>query len=267
MRKWGRPIFADVAAAANSWRRLHRSRPRRSGFRGMRRVSSQSLPLFCRDRHTRENGAAPFRVGGMLPCRYCTVASVEWSWPAYGLSAVAVIVSGALAWAEGNWRKRPGLAMGFADHGGMWSDLVLLSMANAVIAPHLSVGWWRAAALLASTVPALAVHAYWYSPRGGGDHMWPAHVHGVWWRDLSWAGWAHVVYVMGELTLLAGFAIHPVPSDVAIFVAAIFTIHVPIGLLQPRWFLTGHIATVQEQPLLAPLLLALWAVTGVKIGG
>jgi hypothetical protein len=74
-----------------------------------------------------------------------------------------------------------------------------------------------------------------------------------------------VLYVAGELTLLIGFVLHAAPADAVILVAAIFTVHVPIGLLQPRWFLTGHIATVQEQPLLAPLLLALWAATIVKL--
>jgi hypothetical protein len=72
---------------------------------------------------------------------------------------------------------------------------------------------------------------------------------------------------MGELTVLAGFLVHHVPTDVVILTTAIFTIHVPIGLLQPRWFRTGHIATVSEQPLLAPLLMALWAVTYVKLDG
>lgn len=207
---------------------------------------------------------------------------MEWSWTAWAISAVAVLTSGAVAWAEGNWTRRQGLAMGFANHGGMWSDLVLLSMANAVIVPHLSVGWWLAPALLVATIASLWVHVYWYSPRrrleemplpagsshllrDGGDHMWPWHTHGTWARDLSWAGWAHVLYVIGELTLLIGFLLHPVPAAAVVLVTAIFTIHVPIGLLQPRWFRTGHIATVQEQPLLAPLLLALWMLTFVKL--
>ena len=42
-------------------------------------------------------------------------------------------------------------------------------------------------------------------------------------------------------------------AEVVMLVAAIFTIHVPIGLLQPRWFTTGHIATIVEQPLLVAL--------------
>jgi hypothetical protein len=185
--------------------------------------------------------------------------------------------------------------MGFANHGGMWGDLVLLPMANAVIVPHLTAGLWIAAAVVLSTAVSIAVHMFWYHPLDGdgataaqslprshdapdaamaheegpavrrGDHMWPAHVHGTWARDLSWSGWAHVVYVAGELALLAGFAVHAMPPDVVLFVATIFTVHVPIGLLQPRWYRTGHIATVSEQPLLAPLLAMLWAVTLVKM--
>jgi hypothetical protein len=200
----------------------------------------------------------------------------------------AVVVSAAIAWREGHLTRHHGLAMGFLDHGGMWSDLVLLSMANAVIVPHLTFGRWIPFALLVATVASVWVHLHWYHPPASinssddmgleqgrvsptpgfgesGDHMWPSHTQGLWWRDLAWAGWAHVVYVIGELTLLIGFLLHPAPEDVVLLVAAIFTIHVPIGLLQPRWFRTGHIATVQEQPLLAPLLLTLWAVTMIKL--
>lgn len=223
---------------------------------------------------------------------------MEWSWTTWAISVAAVVVSGATAWAEGNLTQRRGLAMGFANHGGMWSDLVLLSMANAVIVPHLTWGPWLIGALLTSAVASVWVHAHWYhppsptpdgfmpgetvvacdnpnhvdppllaidSPEDVGDHMWPAHAWGSWWRDLSWSGWAHVLYVTGELTLLAGFLLHTVPGDVVLLVTAIFTIHVPLGLLQPRWFRTGHIATITEQPLLAPLLVALWAVTVFKL--
>jgi hypothetical protein len=70
---------------------------------------------------------------------------VEWSWTAWAISVVAVLAAGMLAWLEGNWRRHPELGMGFANHGGMWSDLVLLSMANAVIVPHLTWGWWALA--------------------------------------------------------------------------------------------------------------------------
>lgn len=190
---------------------------------------------------------------------------MEWSWTAWGITAGATALSGAIACWEGNWTRRVGLGMGFANHGGMWGDLVLLPMANAAVAPHLDAGPWIVAALAASILLSLVAHKHWYDPQGTGDHMWPAHARGAWWRDLSWAGWAHVAFVAGQLTLVAGFALHSMSAEVVIFVAAILTIHVPVGLLQPHWYLTGHIATAMERPLLLPCLLAVWIATGLKL--
>lgn len=192
---------------------------------------------------------------------------MAWSWTAYFVSVAAVAVSGYAAWREGNWRRRPGLAMGFADHGGMWDDVILLPFANAAIVPHLTVGAWLAVALAAAALASAVVHIHWY--RGDRDelaleHMWPLRSHGSWHLDLSTAGWLHVLYVIGELTLLVGFLVHDMPRLVVLLVAAIFTIHVPIGLLQPRWFVTGRLAGLAEHPLLLPCLVALWIVTAVK---
>ena len=197
---------------------------------------------------------------------------MQWSWTAWIASVAAVVASGAIAWLEGSWSKRPGLGMGFANHGGMWSDLVLLAFANAVIVPYLTFGPWVIGAVVLSTVASILVHMHWYGhhPPGQpnadarGNHMWPCRNRGTWWGDLSWSGRAHVLYVIGELALLAGFLVHDVPVDVILFVAIVFTIHVPIGLLQPRYFLTGHIATTTEQPLLVPTLALLWIVVGAK---
>ena len=193
---------------------------------------------------------------------------MEWSWTTWIVSVLAVAVSGSAAWLEGNWRRRPGLAMGFADHGGMWDDMILLPIANAVITPHLSEGRWIVAAVVLAAAASVFVHIHWY--RGHRDshspeHMWPARPYGTWQRDLSVAGWLHVLYVIGELTLLVGFVLHPMPAATTALVAAIFTVHVPIGLLQPRWFLTGRIATLREQPLLVPCVLTLWIVVAAKV--
>ena len=192
---------------------------------------------------------------------------MEWSWATWIISVIAVGMSGVAAWLEGNWTRRPGLAMGFVNHGGMWDDLILLPIANAAIVPHLSPGPWCAAAIAAATVASILVHVHWY--RGhhvthSPEHMWPVRAHGSWYGDLSVAGWLHVFYVIGELTLLAGFLVFPMPRATIVVIAAIFTIHVPIGLLQPRWFLTGRLATLREQPLLLPCISALWLTVVLK---
>jgi hypothetical protein len=195
---------------------------------------------------------------------------VEWSWPVYAVSVGAVVLSGAVAWREGNWGRRAGLSMGFANHGGMWGDLLLLPIANAAVVPHLALGPWLVVALALSIAASVLVHVHWY--RGNktshaAEHMWPSRRRGSWYSDLSWAGWLHVLYVAGELIVLAGFLGHATPPVVAIIVCAIFTIHVPLGLLQPRWYLTGRMASLREQPLLLPCLATVWLVTALKAAG
>jgi hypothetical protein len=199
---------------------------------------------------------------------------VEWSGLAWAVSVGAVLACAVVAWFEGNWLRRPGLSMGFANHGGMWGDLLLLPIANAAIVPHLRIGVWLPMAMTLAIAASIVVHVHWY--RGNesqaarphaAEHMWPARPHGTWCRDLSWAGWLHVLYVALELTLLAGFLLHPMPLPAVLAVAGIFTIHVPIGLLQPRWFVSGRFASLGEQPLLVPCLTALWLVAALKMGG
>jgi hypothetical protein len=192
---------------------------------------------------------------------------MDWGWTAWALSVAAVVASGATAWFEGCLVRRPGLDLGFANHGGMWGDLLWLPIANAVIVPHLTPGWWVIGALAGATMASVWVHRHWY--RGAHathvcEHMWPARRRGTWARDLSLAGWLHVLYVIGELTLLIGFLVHTMPIATVFVVAAVFTIHVPIGLLQPRWFLTRRMA-LGQQALLLPLLAMLWLVVLIKL--
>jgi hypothetical protein len=194
---------------------------------------------------------------------------VAWSWTTWVVSVAAVVISAALAWAQGNFTRRPGLDMGFANHGGMWGDLILLPIANAVVVPYLDVGVWLVIGLVITFALSLWVHVHWYRGSKPGvhsrEHMWPSRPHRSWWKDLSWSGWAHVVYVAGELAVLIGFLLYPMPDTAVAMVCIVFTVHVPLGLLQPRWFVTGEIATPRKQPLLLPLLGTLWAVTLVKV--
>jgi hypothetical protein len=159
--------------------------------------------------------------------------------------------------------------MGFANHGGMWGDLVLLPVANAVIVPYLEPGMWILAAVIVTSALSAWVHVHWYrgdKPSAHScEHMWPSRPYGSCWNDLSWAGWAHLVYVAGELTVLVGFLLFPMPDLVIAVVCVVFTLHVPLGLLQPRWFLTGEIASPRKQPLLVPLLGSLWVVGLMKV--
>lgn len=150
----------------------------------------------------------------------------------------------------------------------MWGDLLLLPIANAAIVPWLAVGGWLAPATLAGIAASWWLHRGWHGGDDEGvwrEHLWPARAHGRWARDLSWAGWLHVVYVAAEMTLLIGYAVTPVPPLVVAIVTVVLTLHVPLGLLSPAWVAT-HGRVVRHR-LLWPALLIVWAIAIVKTFG
>lgn len=184
------------------------------------------------------------------------------------LSVAAVAVSGVMAFREGTWRRRPGLDIGFVNHGGMWGDAVLLPIANAVIVPWLTPGWWLVLPVGVAGMASVAVHVWWHGGTRDGvrDHMWPARPSGHWARDLSLAGWCHVVYVTGELGLLLAGALSPTPPAVVLLVAAILTLHIPLGILQPAWYATGRVFPSGLR-LMALCLTAVWLIGLARVFG
>lgn len=189
----------------------------------------------------------------------------EWSWWAWAVSVAFVLLSGACAWCEGNWARRDDLEIGFVNHGGMWSDVLLLPIANALIVPWLSLAGWLVVPATAGIAASWWLHARWHRGGGGGhwrEHMWPARTHDGWHRNLSWAGWLHVVYVAAEMTLLLVYAVTPVPASAIVIVSLLLTLHVPIGLLAPAWVATG--GRIVANRLLWPALAIVWMVAIAK---
>lgn len=191
---------------------------------------------------------------------------LQFSWLAWALSVVFVIASGLCAWREGNWTRRDDLDIGFVNHGGMWSDLIVLPIVNAAIVPSLLVGTWLIAPVLIGIASSWWLHAHWH--RGGGEqfwreHLWPARDHDRWQRNLSWAGWLHVVYVAAEIALLMAYAFTPVSPSVVLIVSVLLSVHVPIGLFAPAWVATG--GHLMRNRLLWPALGMVWIVALVKI--
>ena len=129
-----------------------------------------------------------------------------WSGATWIVSVAAVAVSGAVAAVEGHWRRSARVQVGFAGHGGMWGDAVLLPVVNALVVPWISAGEWLAWPLLAGAAASTALHAWWHGGHQHGvrEHMWPSRPTGHWYADLSWAGWCHVVYVAFEVAVLVG---------------------------------------------------------------
>ena len=191
---------------------------------------------------------------------------MEWSASAWLVSVAAVMVSGAVAAREGHFRKRPGLDLGFANHGGMWGDLLLLPVVNAVAAPWIEPGWWLLAPLTVAAIVSLVLHVWWHggTPHGVRDHMWPSRPSGQWAADLSLSGWCHVVYVTGELGLLLAWAWSPAPPAVVWLVTIILSLHAPLGVLQPAWFATGRLLTMGVRLVMLAWATA-WVVAAAKL--
>lgn len=188
-----------------------------------------------------------------------------WSWTAWALTVAAVGVSGLVAWAEGHWRRRPGLELGFVNHGGMWGDGLLLPVANAVAAPLIPMDGRVIGALLLAATASVLLHVHWHggTRHGFRDHLWPSRPAAHWARDLSWAGWCHVAFVTGQLAWLMAFAVTAAPLAVVLIVTAVLTIHVPLGLLQPAWLATGHVPRSNVRLLVAGVAAA-WLVAVFK---
>lgn len=189
---------------------------------------------------------------------------MEWSWTAWAVTVGAVAASGAVAWREGTLTRRgpAHVDMGFLDHGGMWSDALLLSTFNALVVPHLA--WHAWFALLGALGVALTVfmHRAWWSPTGTcRDHLWPARSRAgqTWASSLSAAGWAHVVYMAVQLAFILIFLASSLPARTVAIGSAMLAVHVAIGLMQPHWFCTGRAWNPAALP---PLVVSL---TGIAL--
>ncbi len=154
--------------------------------------------------------------------------------------------------------------MSFLDHGGMWSDALLLAAFNGLVVPDLVWRAWFALLALVAVVLTLQMHRQWWSPTGRcRDHLWPARSRAgqTWASSLSRAGWAHVVYMSGQLTLILIFLVSPMRAMAVGIGSAILAVHVVIGLLQPHWFCTGR---AWNPGALGPLMTAL---AGIGLSG
>jgi hypothetical protein len=189
-----------------------------------------------------------------------------WSGATWIASVAAVAVSGAVAAVEGHWRRSARVEVGFAGHGGMWGDALLLPVVNALVVPWIPSGAWLAWPLLAGASVSIALHAWWHGghPHGVREHIWPSRPAGRWHADLSWAGWCHVVYVAFEVAVLVAYLVTPMPARVVLLVSLLLSAHVPIGVILPAWTATRRVFR-EDLWQTALAIAAIWAVAAMKV--
>ncbi len=161
------------------------------------------------------------------------------------------------------------VTMDFLHHGGMWGDFIILSVVNGYIVPHLT----RNSAIvysLSAVAVILTLITHWAWAKGMQahhitGHMFPAHVHGVWYRDLSLSGWMHVVTMAFLLGILLVYIPSPMPRDVVFLTSTLVSIHSVLGTVQPGWYCSGSICTKANLLPPAVAIAITWAVAALKL--
>ena len=193
---------------------------------------------------------------------------MEFSFAAFGVTIAGVLASGVASWAGGTFTNKR-VTMGFLNHGGMWGDLTIMAAVSGIEYPHVAKNW--CAVLLTSgiavlvTVIAHAQWAYWSRRDRVTEHVFPKYSTGKWYKDISAAGWMHVVVMIWLLSLTLLYAVSPVPTNVVVVVSLLLTTHVFLALVQPGWYCTRKLWTWRNfgPPVFATFLI--WVVAVLKL--
>ena len=191
---------------------------------------------------------------------------------AWSVSVVYMGVAAYVAWRGGTFTSRS-VTMGFVSHGGMWGDLLILPVVNGLIVPHLprfnrrriAMGIGLVACAVFATVVAHQQWAAMGKAAGTTDFIFPNHVTGIWYSDISVSGYLHLAYMSVELSLVLAYALMPVPRRTVITISSLLMIHLIIGQVEPGWYTSGTIWTARTViPTTASVLLT-WLIGLYKI--
>jgi hypothetical protein len=156
--------------------------------------------------------------------------------------------------------------MGFLNHGGMWGDLIIMSVATGLAFPYLLRSRGLAlSSLVIAVLATIIAHVHWAASMrhdGTTGHMFHTCVSGTWYLDLSRAGWMHVIVMATLLTVALMYAVSPVPVKVVVAVSVLLTAHVCLAMMQPGWYCTGKLWTWLN---FAPPLFATGLIWGIAI--
>jgi hypothetical protein len=170
---------------------------------------------------------------------------VEFSWLAWFVTTIVVVVEGLVSLCEGTFsrlqNKLPRIRLSFLWHWAVSiGDLIILPVFNGFVASHLHFSLWQwGALLLASLVVTLACHyAWWPAEQKALGFIYPdwngsGKERKFWYRDLSLAGWVHVEFMTVQLAVIVGYILTPMPADIVQLVGVIFLIFVPFGVIEP----------------------------------
>lgn len=156
--------------------------------------------------------------------------------------------------------------MGFLNHGGMWGDLIIMSVATGLAFPYLLRSRGLAlSSLVIAVLATIIAHVHWAASMrhdGTTGHIFHISQSGTWYLDLSRAGWMHVLVMATLLTVALMYAVSPLPVKIVVAVSLLFTAHVFLAMVQPGLYCTGKLWTWQN---FAPPLFATGLIWGIAL--
>lgn len=194
--------------------------------------------------------------------------AVRFSSTAFSCTVLAVIISGAISWAEGTLTNKR-VTMGFLNHGGMWSDLIVMPVVMGLAVPYFVRNRSLVISLLlfalVVTVIAHILWARWFRADRITGHIFPSHETGTWYLDISTAGWMHVLVMTLLLAAMFMYSLSPLPVEAVVGISLLLTVHMFIATLQPGWYCTGKLWSWTNfgPPILATF--AVWSIAMLKI--
>src|ERR1035441_3749016 len=171
---------------------------------------------------------------------------MKFSFPAFVTTVLLVAASGVVSLLEGTFTSKR-VTMGFINHGGMWGDLIILSVMTGLVYPYFVRN--RLVILsalflaLAVTILAHIQWANWSRNDGLTGHMFRSHETGIWYAEMSLAGWMHVIVMTVLLSVAFIYAVSSTPLNIVLTVSLLLTVHVFLGTVQPGWYCTGKLWT------------------------
>jgi hypothetical protein len=177
---------------------------------------------------------------------------MEFSWLAFVLTGVVVLVEAFFVWRDGNLSRRQKNCanLSFLLHWGVSiGDLIILSIVNGIIIPNLkwSVGWFSIYEhmFVASILITWFCHKLWWPttvkslgfifPNWNGSNR----LKRFWYRDISKAGWIHFIFMTFQLVALMAYMITPMPDKVVLIIGGLFLIFLPVSTVEPGYIQSG----------------------------
>jgi len=152
-------------------------------------------------------------------------------------------------------------------HGGVWGDLLLFSVINAIVWNHLRLPglWLFAVIIVISVVATLGLHKMWFDGQGMTSGFWRFWPKGGCFGGMGLVGWMHVFFMMAQLTILLLFVLSPAPAKVIWTAAIMLTVFWPLGVIQPCWYLTGKWLDPMAVTNSAIMVIGTWGACWLKI--